>query len=204
MHLLENNIQELAYAYVRGEELTDRQAGYKRHMADCDSCYRRFLLEEALQNALLSSGLIQDEVIQEILCGEDYASGKILFRMEKAADGFRMLVEKIKGRADSLWDFYPAPQMAFSRGDKAERGAAIYENASSEYSMIQIDEQGLLIRLDEEDYQGDRLSLKVVRGDGDSIMPFTYNEEEGSFDVFVSGRIEPGTRFEILEVSDED
>lgn len=66
MHLSENNIQELAYAYVRNVQLTDNQVVYKRHMADCDNCYNRFLLERKLQNTLFDSGLINDEVMKVI------------------------------------------------------------------------------------------------------------------------------------------
>lgn len=204
MHLTERNIQELAYAYVQKIQLSDKQVIFKRHMADCDNCFSRFLVEKELQEALIGAGLLSDAVMDEMLGKEKEISGNILLRMIKAADGLRLYIEEAKKKSDMLWNFYPSPQMAFSRGETSEEETAIYENSLSEYSMIQVSKQGLLIRLDEADYPAERYALRVIRGESEERIPFAYNEEEESYDVFVKGEIEPGTQFEIMEAEDED
>lgn len=201
MHLSENNIQELAYAYVKRTRLSEKQVGLKRHMADCDNCFHKFLVERELQIALLGSGLVSDDAMEEILNGQkEQASEKILFRMKKAAEGLKMLIEDVKEKAGSLWDFSPVPQLAFSRGGVEEKDTEIYANPISEYSMIKVTEEGILVRLDEEDYQGETLALQVTRDGKTERISFVYNEEKETYDAFVSGKIEEGTQIEIIDL----
>lgn len=204
MHLTEKNIQEMAYAYVRKVRLSDRQVGFKRHMADCGRCYNQFLIEWELQEALLESGLISDAVMKEVLKGKKQPSERVLLRMKKAADGLRLFIEEVKDKTDSLWNFYPAPSVAFSRGNVEEDEPTVYESVLSEYSMIQVSKDGLLIRLDKSDYPAERFVLKIAKGNAEERIPFVYNWDEESYDAFVKGTIETGTQFEILEVTDED
>lgn len=204
MHLTERNIQELAYAYVQKVQLSDSQVRFKRHMADCDNCFCRFLVEKELQEALMGAGLISDAVMDEVFEEEKEISENILLRMKKTADGLRLLIEEVKDKTESLWNFYPAPHVAFSRGESEEEESMIYESVLSEYSTIQVNRDGLLIRLDESDYPAERYVLRVIRGESEERIPFIYNEEEESYDAFVKGEIEPGTQFEIVEAADED
>lgn len=204
MHLTERNIQKLAYAYVQKIRLSDKQVGFKRHMADCDNCFCRFLVEKELQEALIGAGLISDAVMDEMLGEEKEVFGNVLLRMIKVADGLRLHIEEVKEKSDTHWNFYLSPQMAFSRGETADEEIVIYESSLSEYSTIQVSREGLLIRLDEADYPAERYALSVIRGESEERIPFAYNEKEESYDVFVKGEIEPGTQFEIMEAEDED
>lgn len=198
MHLSENDIEELAYAYNANVLLTEEQVRLKRHMADCDICFHKFLTEKTLQETLLGAGLISQETLEEALHPANEVKEKVLLTIEKAADGWNMLVGEIQDKLAAMWKFYPAPQLAVSRGTEDTSSAVIYENGSSEYSMIQIDEDGLLIRLDAEDYDGSSLVLKVIKGNDDvDVVKFYYNEEEDCYDAFVKGVVEPDMKFEI-------
>ena len=88
MHLTEHNIQELAYAYVKKVKLSDKQVIYKRHMADCDDCFNKFLVERELQEALMDTGLISSEAMESVLKGTGQTEEKVLLRMKKAAELF--------------------------------------------------------------------------------------------------------------------
>lgn len=197
MHLSENDIEELAVAYNTNVLLTEEQVRLKRHMADCDICFHKFLTEKTLQETLLGAGLISQEVLEEALHSANEVKEKVLLTIEKAADGWKMLVGEIQDKLAAMWKFYPAPQLAVSRGTEDTSSALIYENGSSEYSMIQIDENGLLIRLDAEDYDGRSLVLKVIKGSDVNIVKFCYNEEEDCYDAFVKGAVESDMKFEI-------
>ena len=204
MHLTDRNIQELAYAYVQKIRLSDNQVSFKRHMADCDDCFNKFLVEKKLQETLIRAGLISDAVMADMLVEEKKASGNILLRMKKATDGLRLFIEEVKEKSDTPWNFYPAPYVAFGRGETVEEETMLYESVLSEYSIIQISREGLLIRLDEADYPARHYVLNIIQGEAAEQVPFIYNVEEGSYDVFVQGEIQPGTQFEIMEAADED
>jgi hypothetical protein len=71
--------------------------------------------------------------------------------------------------------------------------------------MIRVDGSGVLIRLDKDDYPGERLVLRIKKaGENERYIPFVYNGEEECFDAFIPGIIEPETQFEILEAYNED
>lgn len=203
MHLTERNIQELTYAYVKKIQLSDSQVRFKRHMADCDDCFNRFLVEKELQETLIGVGLLTESVMDEILAEEKEASENILLRMKKAADGLRLFIEEVRDKTESLWNFYPTPHVAFSRGESEEE-SMVYESVLSEYSTIQVSREGLLVRLDETDYPAERYILRVIRNGLEERIPFRYNKDEESYDAFVKGEIEPDTQFEIVEAADED
>lgn len=204
MHLTERNIQELTYAYVKKIQLSDSQVRFKRHMADCDDCFNRFLVEKELQETLIGAGLLTESVMDEILAEEKEASENILLRMKKAADGLRLFIEEVRDKTESLWNFYPTPHVAFSRGESEEEESMVYESVLSEYSTIQVSREGLLVRLDEADYPAERYVLRVIRDGSEERIPFHYNEDEESYDAFVKGEIEPDTQLEIVEAADED
>lgn len=198
MHLTDRNVQELAYAYNTNVLLSDEQVEWKRHMADCDSCFGKFLTEKTLQETLLQAGLINRDMLQEAMHPVNEVKEKVLLTIEKAADGWKMLAGEIQDKLAAMWNFYPAPQFAMSRGTQESSPVAIYENGSSEYSMIQIDENGLLIRLDAEDYDGGNLMLKVTKDSSVNMVKFLYNEDEECYDAFVRGEVTPDMKFEII------
>lgn len=121
--------------------------------------------------------------------------------MKKVAGGLKFFMDELKEKTDSMWNFVPVLSLAYSRGDKEK--VKIYENPYSEYSTIQIKNSGLLIRLDENDYEGEKFILKITKGNKIETIPFVYNEDEESFEAFVKGEIENETKFEIIDVLSE-
>ena len=154
MHISENQLNELAGAYVKEQILNDRQLGIKRHMAECDGCYERFCVRYALLKSLCDVKLFPPETLEE-------TSIKQVFLKIKAV---KEAVHIVKNTISPDWDFIKMPQLSAARGENRDM-AEVFENASSEYSYIKCEKDRITIQLDGDVFPAERLKLYVRSGE---------------------------------------
>lgn len=166
MHISENQLNELAGAYVKEQILNDRQLGIKRHMAECDGCYERFCVRYALLKSLCDVKLFPPETLEE-------TSIKQVFLKIKAV---KEAVHIVKNTISPDWDFIKMPQLSAARGENRDM-AEVFENASSEYSYIKCEKDRITIQLDGDVFPAERLKLYVRSGEQELQYDFSYNTE---------------------------
>lgn len=208
MHLSLENLRELAQGYYREELLSDKQLEYKKHMAECDTCYEKFCAEYVIQKTLLDSGLIQSSALEELSVLKEEgifdAVKEIKCKLINGVDGLKRVVEEKVEQVSALWNFYSVPQPALSRGQEILHESEIMENEVSDYSYIKKTSEGILFRLDGTDFNISNLRLIYITDDVRATFPFVYNEKHDCYDVRIEGKIPVGAEFQIVEVLNED
>lgn len=206
LHLSIENLRELAQAYYKEQLLSDKQLEYKEHMAECDVCYEKFCAEYVIQKTLIDCGLMSPSVLEELsVLKETFSTVKeIKCKIVNEINGLKKVVEEKGEQISGLWNFYPAPQLAVSRGQEISQESEIMENEASDYSYIEKTPEGILFRLDATDFNTSNLRLIYIADEVCSSFPFLYNEKHGSYDARIDGKIPLGAEFQIVEVLDED
>lgn len=183
MHESIDRIRKLAAAYIREEKLDEEQLQMKKHLADCDECYREFCMEFAMLKALSDYGLIGTDMDLELERGGDMAE-RIILQISKAKDTLARssIVMSLKGvfQQEALWTFFNMGALAPSRGKgKAE----VYRSRISEKSKICYEDGKITVFLAAEDFDGKNLGLLVQDGGRSEQFGFQFDEEE---DLYVA------------------
>lgn len=204
VHLSGNDIRELVISYREKETLNEKQLGEKRHMAECDSCYERFCVEYALQKSLFQAGLMNSTFMKEIVNQSQNLEEKVLLTITTAIDTLELSIRNMAERLESIWSFYQAPHLAEIRGGLAGTDEVVYECEGAEYSFIKNNGKNILICLDEKDYNGRNLKIKIVRGGREEYIEFKYNEDEESLEAIIPLAKVSDARIEIVEERHEN
>lgn len=133
---------------------------------------------------------------------EEVLKEKVLLTFVNLKDCFKFLGDNVE--SSSLWEFYPMPQFTEGRGEEGENCEIIYINRISEYSFIKRDDTGILVRLDAEANLGDKLRIRFIRDSQEENILFQYNKVEDCYDASIPGGTLLETKFEIVEVLDEN
>lgn len=166
MHISEEQLDELAGAYVKEQILDNRQLGLKRHISECDRCYERFCIRYALLKSLWDLKLLPLEEMEK----ESFQ--QVFLKIQAVKEALHVVKETMLPE----WDFVKMPQLSVARGENRET-EELFENARSEYSFIKCGKDRIIIQLDGDIFPAEHLKLYVRSGKNEEQYDFSYNPE---------------------------
>lgn len=191
MHLTMEQIRKLADCYVNNQVLDDTRLASKKHMADCEECYKTFCTEYLLVRKLKETGILPEEFAKESIIEEIQ---KVFLQIKKAG-------EYLNIQSEGRWSFMYMPQMAAARGNSNKENSKIYVNKLSEYSSIRQEEGKIIIQLDGDVFSIERLRVRVVTDEDVVMQNFHYDEEVECYCVVIDeGLLSEDAVIEIVEV----
>lgn len=193
MHAGMEELRNLASAYVCEDLLDEKQLAVKRHMAECDECYRIFCTEYYMMYELTKAGLISQESLALSKPWESY-----LVKIQWIKDKMDIILGK-DTEENYFGDFFQVPQFAMARGAEMEEKDQ-YQNEKSEYTRIIYQGNKLRIQVDGDEFPVEKMCVWLRDGEISEKYSFVYDEETECYGVILDmSRYSPEAVITIVE-----
>lgn len=200
MHATIEEIRRLADSYLKKEILNDELLHIKRHMSGCDYCYENFCAEYLVRRQLAEKGLVplelEDNTVKE-------GMQKIFLVIQEVGRKLKVITQT-DGDAAPVWEFLRMPQFAAARSSGEEMQEELFVSRGSEASSIRRLRNRIVIQLDGDIFQTERLAVRVTTGETAEIHSFRYDEETECYVVIIKDEEMTGESvIEIIEIPEE-
>lgn len=195
MHMAMKELRELAGCCLQGEMLSPAQVQKKRHMGECDSCYKRFCTEYLILLAFQQIGLYP---FQESRAAVSMMSLLTIRLIEN-----HLTVSCAQKIVDGCsWEFIHMPCIASARGGEKPLDSDCYVNLISEHSYIKREDGSVRIQLDGDVFPVEQLKVCVTTGQVKELYEFEYDPALECYKVVLDeAGLSEQSVIEIVEVS---
>lgn len=172
MHATIEELRRLADSYLRKEILNDELLHIKRHMSGCDFCYESFCAEYLVRRQLAEKGLVPPELEDDTM----EEAQRVFLVIQEIGRKLKIITQNTEDMA-SAWEFLCIPQFAVARGGGEEDTKELFVSKDSEVSSIRRLKDRIVIQLDGDVFQAERLAVRVTTGGTAQTCGFRYDEE---------------------------
>lgn len=197
MHATIKEIRRLADSYLKEEILDDELLHIKRHMSGCDDCYESFCAEYLVRRQLAERGVVPLDL-------EDGTGMQRIFLVIQEIGKKLKVITQTGGDEASIWEFLHMPQFAVARGVGKEETEDLFVSKVSEVSSIRRLENRIVIQLDGDVFQTERLKVRVTTGKTIKVCGFSYDEDTECYCAVIEDEgLTEESMIEIMESSEE-